>query len=99
MENHADREEIIEAFKLGNGSSARYSETLIEKTIYEAMKLKDGTELRISDSQLDLRGTFSRSYKDTFHELKTPLLLLPIREYWYSCRASGKNFRTILQSG
>ena len=31
MENHADREEIAEAFKSGTGSSARHSSTLTEK--------------------------------------------------------------------
>ena len=52
MENHADREEIIEAFKDGTGSSARNSSTLTEKTFYEAVKLQNGDVLRISVSQL-----------------------------------------------
>jgi len=52
MENHADREEIIEAFKNGKGSSARNSSTLIEKTFYEAALLENGNVLRISVSQL-----------------------------------------------
>lgn len=52
MENHGDREEIIEAFKDGKGSSARYSSTLTEKTFYEAVKLQNGDVLRISVSQL-----------------------------------------------
>ncbi len=60
MENHADREEIKEAFATGNGSSARYSSTLTEKTFYEAMKLNDGTVLRVSVSQLALSGAFLR---------------------------------------
>ena len=50
MENHADREEIKEALETGNGSSVRHSNTLTEKTIYEAMRLSDGTVLRISVS-------------------------------------------------
>ncbi len=60
MEDHADREEIIEAFQSGNGSSARYSSTLTEKTFYEAVKLHDGTVLRVSVSQLSLGGAFLR---------------------------------------
>jgi len=52
MENHSDRKEIIEAFKNGKGSSARYSSTLTEKTFYEAVLLKNGNVLRISVSQL-----------------------------------------------
>ncbi len=51
MENHADREEIREALNGGYGSSARYSSTLTEKTIYEAVKMPDGTVLRISVNQ------------------------------------------------
>ena len=51
MENHADREEIREARIGGTGSSSRYSSTLTEKTIYEAVKLTDGTVLRISVNQ------------------------------------------------
>ncbi len=52
MENHADREEILEAFKTGTGSSARNSSTLTEKTFYEAVLLENGDVLRISVSQL-----------------------------------------------
>ena len=51
MENHANREEIQEAFLTGRGSAIRTSETLTEQTFYEAQKLKDGTVLRISTSQ------------------------------------------------
>lgn len=51
MENHADREEIREAFETGRGSAIRTSETLIEQTFYEAQQLKDGTVLRISTNQ------------------------------------------------
>lgn len=51
MANHADREEIREALETGFGSSARQSDTLTEKTIYEAVRLQDGSVLRISTSQ------------------------------------------------
>ena len=48
MDNHFDREEIVQAFETGKGSSSRYSSTLTEKTLYEAVLLNDGTVLRIS---------------------------------------------------
>ena len=48
MDNHLNREEITEAFETGKGSSSRYSATLTEKTLYEAVLLSDGTVLRIS---------------------------------------------------
>ena len=52
MENHLDREEIAEALENGNGSSARYSSTLTERTFYEATRLQNGNVLRISISQV-----------------------------------------------
>ena len=51
MENHADREEIQEAFDTGSGSAVRNSSTLTEQTYYEARRLADGTVLRISANQ------------------------------------------------
>ena len=52
MENHLEREEIAEALENGNGSSARYSSTLTERTFYEATCLQNGNVLRISISQV-----------------------------------------------
>ena len=54
MENHANREEIKEALDSGKGSSMRYSATLTEKTIYESIRLSDGTVLRISVSSANI---------------------------------------------
>ena len=51
MENHGDREEIKEALTSGKGSSTRYSVTLTEQTIYEAVRLENGNVLRISVSR------------------------------------------------
>ena len=51
IENHADREEIREAFETGSGSAVRNSSTLTEQTYYEAQRLQDGTVLRISTNQ------------------------------------------------
>lgn len=48
MENHADREEIVEAKTYDYGSSTRKSSTLMEQTVYEAKSLNDGSVLRIS---------------------------------------------------
>lgn len=51
LENHADRAEIKQALKDGYGESSRYSSTLLEKTIYCAQRLTDGSVLRISVSR------------------------------------------------
>lgn len=48
MENHANREEIIEARTYDFGSSTRESSTMMEQTVYEAKSLEDGSVLRIS---------------------------------------------------
>lgn len=48
MENHADREEIVEAKTYDYGSSTRESSTMMEQTVYEAKSLNDGSVLRIS---------------------------------------------------
>ena len=51
MENHGQREEVREALELGKGRSSRYSDTLSEKTLYYALRLADGSVLRVSDTQ------------------------------------------------
>lgn len=51
MKNHSDRTEFQKAEKYGVGESSRYSDTLSEKTIYYAQRLKDGTVLRVSGTQ------------------------------------------------
>lgn len=51
MQNHADRPEVHEALLLGRGHAARYSDTLSQKTLYYALRLSDGSVLRVSDTQ------------------------------------------------
>ena len=48
MENHAQREEVQQALATGEGESSRYSSTLLQKTVYHAKRLPDGTVLRLS---------------------------------------------------
>ena len=51
LENHAARTEVSQALSTGTGESTRYSSTLMEKTMYYARRLTDGTVLRISISR------------------------------------------------
>lgn len=51
MGSHMDREEIREAMETGSGSAVRKSDTLLERRVYEAVRLEDGTVLRISIDQ------------------------------------------------
>lgn len=54
MENHAQREEVRQALTNGTGESSRYSATLLEKTLYYARRLPDGTVLRLSASRVTM---------------------------------------------
>ena len=56
MENHLERPEIRQALTSGVGSSTRQSDTLGEMTIYRAIKLDDGTVLRVSGTQKNVLG-------------------------------------------
>ena len=51
MENHLEREEVKAALVSGYGESRRYSATLMERYLYAARRLPDGTVLRLSISQ------------------------------------------------
>lgn len=54
MENHADRQEVIQALQYGSGESQRYSQTLTEQMYYYASRLTDGTVIRLASSQSSL---------------------------------------------
>jgi two-component system phosphate regulon sensor histidine kinase PhoR len=48
MENHADRPEVRAALAEGSGESTRFSETMRKRTYYRAVRLDDGSVLRIA---------------------------------------------------
>ncbi len=48
LENHSDRPEYIDALKSGEGKSVRKSDTLSKRIFYYAMRLEDGTVIRIA---------------------------------------------------
>ena len=51
MENHLEREEVQEALENGYGESTRYSNTLSQRQFYAAVKLDDGSVVRLSSAQ------------------------------------------------
>ena len=64
MVNHLEREEVRSALETGYGYSSRYSDTLLEQSIYAAERLPDGTVLRLSTTRsstlllmLDMSGS------------------------------------------
>ncbi len=58
MENHGDREEVQEAMRTGSGESSRYSTTLAERTENYALRLQDGSVLRLSTTALSALSIF-----------------------------------------
>ena len=48
LDNHNNRQEIIDAFKNSSGSSVRYSESLSTSMVYVATKIDDNTVIRSS---------------------------------------------------
>ena len=67
MENHADREEVRQALETGLGTGSRYSVSTGATTVYTAVRLGDGTVLRVAAPAYGL-GTL-------FLNLFTPLLI------------------------
>ncbi len=54
IENHAGREEVREALSAGSGYAVRRSETLGVNTCYYALRLEDGSVLRVADTSLSV---------------------------------------------
>ena len=89
MENHADREEIREAFATGSGSAVRNSSTLTKQTYYEARRLKDGTVLRISTNQASAWALMI--------DLLWPILLIAVLAIGLSALLAGRMARNIVE--
>lgn len=75
MENHGHREEVQEAFQSGSGKSSRYSRTLSEKTIYYAMRLEDGSVLRVSNTQSSVLAILREMVLPVFWVLSLIIIL------------------------
>ncbi len=54
MENHLGREEVAQALRNGTGKSSHYSSTVLKKNLYYALRLEDGSVLRLSREQSSL---------------------------------------------
>ena len=61
MENHNNREEVIDAFAKGVGEDLRYSSTLQAKAFYFAKRLSDGNVLRLGMRQANLQQVYSKT--------------------------------------
>ena len=61
LENHGDRPEVESAFDKGTGDSVRTSATMNSNTFYHAIKLNDGTVLRVSIAARSIWNMFASS--------------------------------------
>ena len=89
MENHADREEIREAFETGSGSAVRNSSTLTERTYYEARRLTDGTVLRISANQASAWALMM--------DLLWPIILIAVLAFGLSALLARRMAKNIVE--
>ena len=61
MDNHADRPEVVGALNNGSGEALRYSDTLFTETYYYALRLNDGSVVRVSRPVKGITGVFATS--------------------------------------
>ena len=61
LENHGNRPEVESAFDKGTGDSVRTSATMNSNTFYHAIKLNDGTVLRVSIAARSIWNMFASS--------------------------------------
>ena len=58
LQNHFDRPEIQEAFEQGEGETVRKSDTMNEDTFYYALRLDNGTVLRVATNAQSIWAVF-----------------------------------------
>lgn len=81
MENHLNRTEIADALKNGSGKSAHYSETLLERTLYYAVRMDDGTVLRVSCTQSSVAAVLVLMISPTLWVIVLMLLLSAVLSF------------------
>ncbi len=89
MENHLEREEIKTAFLEGEGKSVRYSNTVMEKTIYRATRLNDGTVLRASVTVAAIWTLLLGMLQPICIVFALALTLSIVLAYWVSKKITG----------
>lgn len=77
LENHMDRPEIWDAFEKGEGQSMRNSQTLSHNTFYYAVRLDNGSVLRVAKDAGSIISVFS-SVVPTIMWILAALILLSL---------------------
>lgn len=93
MENHANRQEVRQALKHGNGKAIRTSDTMDKSTFYYAVRLDDGNILRVAKESRSIWSVFIKvtpailililvifAISKMLSDVLTKSLLLPIEQ-------------------
>ncbi len=59
LENHSDRPEIAQAAETGEGEAVRRSDTMGQNTVYYALRLQDGSILRLASNVSSIFSMFA----------------------------------------
>lgn len=86
MDNHSNREEFQEALHSSTGESIRYSSTLSVNTINYAIRLEDGTVLRVSGDQSSVASTLLQLLPWILLIIAAGLIISALLAYWTSRR-------------
>ena len=91
MTNHSNRPEIRDAMEDGYGEDVRYSDTIGEKTMYSAVRLNDGTVLRVSQVRFTVAALFVQMMKQILLILLIAGALALVLAAWISRRIVEKD--------
>jgi Signal transduction histidine kinase len=86
LPNHADREEVIEALSYGFGESIRYSDTLGQETYYYAIRLQNGTIMRLAKTTSSVWGLFGSTLPVVF----VVVAITTIGCYWLAGKLTAR---------
>lgn len=89
MEDHGNRPEIEEALRTGSGSADRASSTLDEVMLYEAIRLADGSVIRLAKSEA--------GYLSVLASLAGPVALLTAAGVVASILVARRESRRIIE--
>ena len=87
--NHSDRQEISAAVENGEGSSSRYSSTIMQKTVNHAVRLEDGSVIRVSEVHSSLTAELLK--------VMTPMLAALVVIVLFSVLAASMVSRNIVK--
>ena len=62
LENHGQRPEVEQAFQKGEGSIIRKSDTLEKTAFYYAVRLKDGSVLRVAKKSHSIMSVYMNAF-------------------------------------